>query len=1001
MKTPTKKSSVKNSKSKKKSPLLKYQFGGSDSYSGFDQGLDYEGFNADFSPYPSPSLSDPKRYESASVMPGSSSQAMPTASSPSAGAIAGSVTGAMSGIGSSVMAGLQDTSVKDPSGYFNQSTIDRIERARKGQKEAGIASGIGTTISSIAPMTGPAAPFLLAIGALTTAGSEIARASYKGTEGKTIGNYDERVRQRNLQKQRRNRMLQQQNMYSQPNYFDLGETGGLKKYMGGGFTKVTGPPHENGGVPMDLSGDGVLDSELEGGEIIETMRGGGKSGQKYIWSDHLKKGGKSFAKNFEEMKRKGKSQAAIEGLRVDQEIAANRDPNMLYAKYGGMMKYQTAGTEKRAKRTPFQQYLAEPSLQGSGRHASDTLIHNDPRRFDFDSPETWGQPMSRSGDDAALAKAFTETYTDLSSLLPGGEQYQEDRGYLNYLENARKTPQYNYDRTGAGTDAYARVKSTPIYQNGGNEDPLLRVPNYAAQYDTIPYSGGRGTQLYNDPFADKKKYPVPQGMQFTQRDSLLGKRDRGIKLTPSEKKSLGPEADPNFKMFGRVPSVVDPSKMKNGGKMNYMKEGGKLPKDVLKSRLESHMSEGEAQNYIDSYKGGGLWDNIHAKRKRIAAGSEEKMRKPGSEGAPTAKALRESKRDGGYLEYKKGGLMKYQTAGTYTVQAGDSLSAIAQAQGVADYNEIYNLNKAIIGSDPGMIKPGQVLTMPGAAPAASPASPAAPVSTRSYPLAGYAGVHPLAGYPGSGGTGYVSAPVTPYTRPSASSTASTPPPKDPKSIRKELPYGIAAAGALGQIATVASIDAKKGVAPINVPYINQPEEEYFTRVRDTGKAGREAERRATIREINKATGPQKFALADQARATLLREEEKAKSNIDAMNTQIEQAEITLNTSRKDSIDFKNSEIALRNAMSTRDEALRVLESVNNKKKAYGDIFRGATKDILQYYSAEELARATEGERGVMGRFYDNPYDKFSKQYKKQNPGASPQETYAAFQTSLT
>ena len=771
MKTPTKKSSVKNSKSKKKSPLLKYQFGGSDSYSGFDRGLDYEGFNADFSPYPSPSLSDPKRYESASVMPGSSSQAMPTASSPSAGAIAGSVTGAMSGIGSSVMAGLQDTSVKDPSGYFNQSTIDRIERARKGQKEAGIASGIGTTISSIAPMTGPAAPFLLAIGALTTAGSEIARASYKGTEGKTIGNYDERVRQRNLQKQRRNRMLQQQNMYSQPNYFDLGETGGLKKYMGGGFTKVTGPPHENGGVPMDLSGDGVLDSELEGGEIIETMRGGGKSGQKYIWSDHLKKGGKSFAKNFEEMKRKGKSQAAIEGLRVDQEIAANRDPNMLYAKYGGMM--------------------------------------------------------------------------------------------------------------------------------------------------------------------------------------------------------------------------------------NYMKEGGKLPKDVLKSRLESHMSEGEAQNYIDSYKGGGLWDNIHAKRKRIAAGSEEKMRKPGSEGAPTAKALRESKRDGGYLEYKKGGLMKYQTAGTYTVQAGDSLSAIAQAQGVADYNEIYNLNKAIIGSDPGMIKPGQVLTMPGAAPAASPASPAAPVSTRSYPLAGYAGVHPLAGYPGSGGTGYVSAPVTPYTRPSASSTASTPPPKDPKSIRKELPYGIAAAGALGQIATVASIDAKKGVAPINVPYINQPEEEYFTRVRDTGKAGREAERRATIREINKATGPQKFALADQARATLLREEEKAKSNIDAMNTQIEQAEITLNTSRKDSIDFKNSEIALRNAVSTRDEALRVLESVNNKKKAYGDIFRGATKDILQYYSAEELARATEGERGVMGRFYDNPYDKFSKQYKKQNPGASPQETYAAFQTSLT
>lgn len=39
----------------------------------------------------------------------------------------------------------------------------------------------------------------------------------------------------------------------------------------------------------------------------------------------------------------------------------------------------------------------------------------------------------------------------------------------------------------------------------------------------------------------------------------------------------------------------------------------------------------------------GLWDNIHAKRRRIAAGSGERMRRTGSEGAPTAKAIRDSK----------------------------------------------------------------------------------------------------------------------------------------------------------------------------------------------------------------------------------------------------------------------------------------------------------------------------------------------------------------------
>tara|TARA_A100001011_G_C13590998_1_gene548252 strand:+ start:13 stop:171 length:159 start_codon:yes stop_codon:yes gene_type:complete len=31
----------------------------------------------------------------------------------------------------------------------------------------------------------------------------------------------------------------------------------------------------------------------------------------------------------------------------------------------------------------------------------------------------------------------------------------------------------------------------------------------------------------------------------------------------------------------------------------------------------------------------GLYSNIHAKRRRIKGGSKEKMRKPGSKGAPT------------------------------------------------------------------------------------------------------------------------------------------------------------------------------------------------------------------------------------------------------------------------------------------------------------------------------------------------------------------------------
>ena len=42
-------------------------------------------------------------------------------------------------------------------------------------------------------------------------------------------------------------------------------------------------------------------------------------------------------------------------------------------------------------------------------------------------------------------------------------------------------------------------------------------------------------------------------------------------------------------------------------------------------------------DFTEYSKGGnvGLYDNIHAKQKRIANGSGERMRRPGSKGAPT------------------------------------------------------------------------------------------------------------------------------------------------------------------------------------------------------------------------------------------------------------------------------------------------------------------------------------------------------------------------------
>jgi len=66
-------------------------------------------------------------------------------------------------------------------------------------------------------------------------------------------------------------------------------------------------------------------------------------------------------------------------------------------------------------------------------------------------------------------------------------------------------------------------------------------------------------------------------------------------------------------------------------------DSSKMPSGKTKSRRDN-------TDFTEYAKGGGvgLYANINAKRKRIAAGSNEKMRKVGSKGAPTSNAFTQS-----------------------------------------------------------------------------------------------------------------------------------------------------------------------------------------------------------------------------------------------------------------------------------------------------------------------------------------------------------------------
>tara|TARA_Y100000361_G_scaffold138414_1_gene140585 strand:+ start:43 stop:309 length:267 start_codon:yes stop_codon:yes gene_type:complete len=68
----------------------------------------------------------------------------------------------------------------------------------------------------------------------------------------------------------------------------------------------------------------------------------------------------------------------------------------------------------------------------------------------------------------------------------------------------------------------------------------------------------------------------------------------------------------------------------------------------LRAAVKAHGKQADTiEKHIDDMedspaKKRGLWDNIHAKRKRIKEGSGETMRKPGDKGAPSAQDLKDS-----------------------------------------------------------------------------------------------------------------------------------------------------------------------------------------------------------------------------------------------------------------------------------------------------------------------------------------------------------------------
>jgi len=105
-------------------------------------------------------------------------------------------------------------------------------------------------------------------------------------------------------------------------------------------------------------------------------------------------------------------------------------------------------------------------------------------------------------------------------------------------------------------------------------------------------------------------------------------------------------------------------------------------KSMDDSKKTRERASGMKEEAIEEKRG--LWDNINAKRKRIKGGSGERMREPGSEGAPTAADLKSARNE----EIEQVDEISKAMAGRYINKAKDSIDMTSYRQGGRDSSAI-------------------------------------------------------------------------------------------------------------------------------------------------------------------------------------------------------------------------------------------------------------------------------------------------------------------------
>ena len=206
-------------------------------------------------------------------------------------------------------------------------------------------------------------------------------------------------------------------------------------------------------------------------------------------------------------------------------------------------------------------------------------------------------------------------YNDVRKGMNIKEELRSDMGAAAYINDFIKSthPRFNNKSKeerrkmaiGAFMAAKSKLKEGTLQGNIGGGDAMnttTSAPSASTSKDTTMSKKIKGFKFFN------------------------GENDKQMNMNQPDKEEK--KEDPPFD--GPYKSNFKKPNNPNRTGMDAARSLAQRAMDQLNTKKKEDIKEGER----------GLWDNIHAKRKRIESGSGEKMRKPGSKGAPTADALK-------------------------------------------------------------------------------------------------------------------------------------------------------------------------------------------------------------------------------------------------------------------------------------------------------------------------------------------------------------------------